>query len=793
MKSIKKPFIINSNFISTKENISSSENVKKIIANNVGNSYITYSIMKYIFGYTVELDDIKTFYDLSFQLKETRDELIDRINNYNSCLIICFQDQLQESISYNKHLDTELLLILKKIRIPICCVSLGANSYCGYEIDLHKKISPETIKLIKYISENVRSIGVRGEYTAEVLESCGIKNSSLVGCPTWYENGSSRVLLKNPTDNPKTILSSAYHIKIGQLSDSYPVILQDEWEDIEKIYFSNENTDLSPLTNARFFLSIERWKEYVSQYDFVFGTRVHGAIVGINSGVPAVITNSDARSREMCHLFGIPYYPGVSADIIDKSYYEYDVDSINKKYKNLYANYVDFMQENGVKKIDENIEKVNQPELKKNNYELNLYSGKWLTIFFYLPYYSPTSNGITLLWQFALDASKIAKVKIIIFNRGENTDPVIEPRCKQLITDRFIIEDSVVIYPDIVRGNPLKASRVARFILGSRLMFEGKDVQPSNNDFLFSYSHAVCDFLPQFNYDNTTLEKSGIKDRLSIKKYVLVYYGKCRLFKYNKTLLRGIIKEYNLPINIITRAIPSSNEELNEILRQGAILITFDPLTNLAFEATLLGIPVLFVDDVFKHSFESYNHPLHGYFYLSNRPTKTDIDIASENLLELVWSEYYRSRRQYSRRLNLILNQIHSHFTSNSSNEEMVNRYLKHEKAFYLTSWQRSPLYLSTSLKSVVLYHFINGSAYSKIFIILLGLFFFPLVILYFLLKNLIFKIIFLRFRSRLQVLNKYFLFFLPFKNTSLKKIDNNSVSVVYKIKQFLYKVLLYL
>ena len=59
----------------------------------------------------------------------------------------------------------------------------------------------------------------------------------------------------------------------------------------------------------RIFSSIEDWKKSIAEFDFLFGSRLHGAILALNSGVCSCVTNPDSRAREMSEFLKIPYMP----------------------------------------------------------------------------------------------------------------------------------------------------------------------------------------------------------------------------------------------------------------------------------------------------------------------------------------------------------------------------------------------------------------------------------------------------------------------------------------------------
>ena len=83
---------------------------------------------------------------------------------------------------------------------------------------------------------------------------------------------------------------------------------------IKKFLFDNQKVSA--------FTSIDKWKDYVSQFDFLLGSRVHGAVLALNSkpeGVVAFVSQGDIRAFEMTKLLKIPYCDFLTNDVGNKS------------------------------------------------------------------------------------------------------------------------------------------------------------------------------------------------------------------------------------------------------------------------------------------------------------------------------------------------------------------------------------------------------------------------------------------------------------------------------------------
>ncbi|MBK8536751.1 MAG: polysaccharide pyruvyl transferase family protein, partial [Candidatus Competibacteraceae bacterium] len=72
---------------------------------------------------------------------------------------------------------------LEKTNLPIIIIGVGAQTN---DRTMASPIHPNTLRLMRLISDRSASIGVRGYYTAEVLAANGIHNVRVIGCPSIY-------------------------------------------------------------------------------------------------------------------------------------------------------------------------------------------------------------------------------------------------------------------------------------------------------------------------------------------------------------------------------------------------------------------------------------------------------------------------------------------------------------------------------------------------------------------------------------------------------------------------------
>ncbi|MGV7165259.1 polysaccharide pyruvyl transferase family protein [Xanthomonas citri] len=330
---------------------------------NIGNGYIAYGFLKALFGRPVKLDHISNAFEATLS-----DQISEEINEKYSHLVWTMKDDIREDFS-DLPID-RITHFLEKIKIPIVPVSLCANSFNGYDPGLAERLSPNQRRLFSVLSEKSKLIGVRGNYSAEILNSIGIKNVRVIGCPSYFENGPARVLQKKPWD-PDKVITTATFFNAGLPRTSH--LLQDELYFINLLYLekalpSTSNITAQPFNlneiptsfqllakamagRLEFFSDYRQWTEFFKSNDhcLTIGTRLHSGILSINSGVPAIVTNPDSRARETCEYLRIPYDPTIhSRSNIREVFENLDLSEMNNAYPALHKEFLDFLHAVGL-------------------------------------------------------------------------------------------------------------------------------------------------------------------------------------------------------------------------------------------------------------------------------------------------------------------------------------------------------------------------------------------------------------------------------------------------------------
>ncbi len=291
----------------------------------------------------------------------------------------------------HEHFDFTVMGInLKKLNLPVVVFGIGAQASDSKNLDI--PLIEGTRNFLYTISDLSTSIGVRGEFTAKVLEKMGIKNTTIIGCPSYYLTKDKNFKMQDDgwdftgkyaigfTDINNTLeqklIATAYKNKydmIGQME-----IIEDYWSKINtgltmpvsyidtytaesnsrmKIYsklFNADKTEVMKYFNEHFkqYYSMDEWFTNIENYEFVFTTRIHGNMCALLNKVPSIMITHDSRTTELAEFFAIPSvslkeyskYKNVEKLINDKL----DYSKFNKEYEAKFINFEKFVKENGL-------------------------------------------------------------------------------------------------------------------------------------------------------------------------------------------------------------------------------------------------------------------------------------------------------------------------------------------------------------------------------------------------------------------------------------------------------------
>ncbi|WP_444912183.1 polysaccharide pyruvyl transferase family protein [Microbulbifer sp. PAAF003] len=271
---------------------------------------------------------------------------------------------------------------LEKANLPVLVVGLGAQA-------THKnegvKFKEGTIRFAKVLSDLATKIAVRGEYTATLLESFGVNNVEVVGCPSNFTNldpelglksESSLRALRNMPEEKLSILVNidAHRKKFKKVFDGFHLSIKKNYFEVvcqnplelvslargdaydegnhhmlhqADLWCPGESRDVfERFVKERFvtFFNAEAWMEYARKFDLSVGTRLHGNMLAFQSYVPSLFVSHDTRTSELADIMMLPtcswdmFVAGGVADMVDSC--KFDGAAYDKNRKALIKRYL---------------------------------------------------------------------------------------------------------------------------------------------------------------------------------------------------------------------------------------------------------------------------------------------------------------------------------------------------------------------------------------------------------------------------------------------------------------------
>lgn len=288
-----------------------------------------------------------------------------------------------------------LATAIEGLKIPVVVIGIGAQGR-----DYGTDITPTdgTQRFLKAVFDRSASVSVRGEFTQKVLEAMGYRNTRVTGCPSLYcdfrdFNATTREKFKLQrcllhatrfyagdrvfvdADGPnQRLFRFAFRRRLNYLYQSefeemalvfgletLETLAKRPLEFLKKIYRVEKPEKLMRYirTHGRSYLDVDRWTDDVARYCFVYGTRLHGTIMALNSGVPATLLWHDSRTREIADFAAIPSLDAERADIsakgLKRAYETADLDRYYRRRAENSEAYAAFLKENGITPALENI------------------------------------------------------------------------------------------------------------------------------------------------------------------------------------------------------------------------------------------------------------------------------------------------------------------------------------------------------------------------------------------------------------------------------------------------------
>lgn len=288
---------------------------------NSGNNVFEYAIQKMLLCPEVEVEYNFDF----FHNRDTFEKNIPEINEKFECVIILPANIFAPYAM--KFFVPDFIRMIHKLKIPVYVIGAGAQSDIDYSFDFLKKWEKLALDFVNAVAETNGKFGLRGYFTAECFKKLNICEDlyEVIGCPSLFQNGrdlkvnvASVKQLKIAFNGNRMLRKSLYHSYFDTYKDSI-FVCQDE---LYKFLYRPQEMKIKDLKNVkcdhivkllkegrvRLYCNYQSWVNDLKNLNinFSYGTRIHGNIVPILSGIPAVVEAVDSRTRELSEYFEIP-------------------------------------------------------------------------------------------------------------------------------------------------------------------------------------------------------------------------------------------------------------------------------------------------------------------------------------------------------------------------------------------------------------------------------------------------------------------------------------------------------
>ena len=258
----------------------------------------------------------------------------------------------------------------------------------------------------------------------------------------------------------------------------------------------------------------------------------------------------------------------------------------------------------------------------------------------YAPPYRETSGGIRALYQLCHFLNENGQEAYVIYDASEiglNT-PLLTNEILQKHNQEE--REPIVIYPEVINGNPMKARHIVRYLLNIPGLLSNTPLDKlgwGSTDLI--YTHGK-DILPD-GWSAPTLQVPLIDTKLFNTNNVGVRRG--ALVWLHRYLKKGGVPEAWLDdaTEISFRGTLRSQAELAELYRKSELFYTYEH-TTACFEALLCGCPVVYLPNPL-----TLEKPVHGYLGddgVAWGNSKEAIEHAKETVYKV--TEYYDSSRR---------------------------------------------------------------------------------------------------------------------------------------------------
>jgi hypothetical protein len=228
----------------------------------------------------------------------------------------------------------KLTRLISKLKIPVVVLGTGAQSGLDYNPGRLKAIEPSVRAFVSAVLDRSASIGVRGEFTEKYLKDMGFRDVEVIGCPSLFMYGKELAVHKRVpaltadsriavNGSHSAVRSQGLNQVIRRTHARYPNLryigqnLSDarqlHWRDLShpngriKSMPTHPDHPMYQEDKVRVYIDPVTWIDDLREFDYSFGSRIHGNIAALLAGTPSTVLTADSRTLELCRYFDIPH------------------------------------------------------------------------------------------------------------------------------------------------------------------------------------------------------------------------------------------------------------------------------------------------------------------------------------------------------------------------------------------------------------------------------------------------------------------------------------------------------
>ncbi|MFD9396225.1 polysaccharide pyruvyl transferase family protein [Streptomyces sp. NPDC060000] len=268
--------------------------------------------------------------------------------------------------------------LIGKLKIPVVVMGVGAQTGVTYDPARLKPMEPSVRAFCAAVLERSASIGVRGEFTEQYLTDMGFRDVEVIGCPSMFMYGDRLPVEKKTATltaesrigingSHTAVRGGGLHKVITRTHERYPHLryIGQNLTDARQLHWRDVDSPAGRITEmpthpdhpkyredkARVYIDPITWIDDLRDFDYSFGSRIHGNIAALLAGTPATVLAFDSRTLELCRYFEIPHrlLSEVPADLDPAELYEEaDFTGLTGNHKKRFDRFTAFLDKNGL-------------------------------------------------------------------------------------------------------------------------------------------------------------------------------------------------------------------------------------------------------------------------------------------------------------------------------------------------------------------------------------------------------------------------------------------------------------